>query len=332
MDVWKYESVGELSDNTENARQWWFYLPQLLYVSMPWTPLWVVGCVLPFSVRANRSKARSEASARITPLFFPLIWWGATVVFFSFLNQKKNAYLLPALPAQAMMIGQALAALLGWVRETKFKGGAGAMVAAQAAIGVGFAIGLGVLIARGSGRTSAGITIAAVGLPVALIPLLMMLLRRPQAWLVTQAMAYTVLMTLGWRHFIIPSDDSRSARPVGRQIVQLCKDPQYTVLVSRLPEEVAVYLPIEMQYGFGPKVLIVVDDAHGAHDRAVSGKNLSISEPRVESFQGIVPDGKVVGVRRIPVQNVPPDYRWKVYELTVERRGFASATLRRERL
>src|SRR5207302_5646155 len=41
--VWRYESVGELADNVENARPWWYYFSQLPQLTVPWTPLWVFG-------------------------------------------------------------------------------------------------------------------------------------------------------------------------------------------------------------------------------------------------------------------------------------------------
>src|SRR5205085_7679105 len=45
MELWRYESVGEFADNTEKARAWWFYLPGLFQIGLPWTPVWVVGVV-----------------------------------------------------------------------------------------------------------------------------------------------------------------------------------------------------------------------------------------------------------------------------------------------
>src|SRR4029077_5953085 len=122
-----------------------------------------VGCILPFSVRRGRTHVSFAGNDRLA-LFFPLIWWGITVVFFSFLNQKKNAYLLPALPAQAMMIGQAAAALLEWARETRFKGAAGALVTVQTLVGVGFAIALGILVRSQPGTISSLKVIAPITL------------------------------------------------------------------------------------------------------------------------------------------------------------------------
>ena len=107
--VWRYESVGELSGNRENVRPWWFYAPAALQVALPWTPVWLAGLVLPFVRRRSRADRRA---------FFPLIWYVATVVFFSLVNQKKDPYLLPVLPAQVLLTARALVALLGHARLT----------------------------------------------------------------------------------------------------------------------------------------------------------------------------------------------------------------------
>jgi 4-amino-4-deoxy-L-arabinose transferase-like glycosyltransferase len=115
--VWRYESVGELSNNRENVRPWWFYAPAALQISLPWAPVWLAGLVLPF-VRRRRGRLDRRA-------FFPLIWYGATVVFFSLVNQKKDPYLLPVLPAQVLLIARALVALIGHARLTWARGGKG---------------------------------------------------------------------------------------------------------------------------------------------------------------------------------------------------------------
>jgi 4-amino-4-deoxy-L-arabinose transferase-like glycosyltransferase len=95
-EIWRYESIGEFTDNTENARPFWFYLPLLLQISLPWTPLWLLAFYLPF---------RRKSVSRRT--LFPLAWFALTVLFFSCVHLKKIAYLLPAMPAQTMMIAQA---------------------------------------------------------------------------------------------------------------------------------------------------------------------------------------------------------------------------------
>jgi 4-amino-4-deoxy-L-arabinose transferase-like glycosyltransferase len=330
VEVWRYESFGELADNLENARSWAFYLPQLFYLAMPWTPLWVVGCILPFR-KSNEpaiDQERDERSGAVPVKsdrrrYFALLWWGITVLFFSFVLQKKNQYLLPAIPAQAIITGQALAALLGWLRETRFKGLAGALAWTQAIVAVAFAIAIGVLIARVFDARRTGMLVGVAGAAVALVPLAMVVMKKQCAWLITQAISYSLLIVLVMHFYTTPLDDGRSPKPASRQMATLCRDPDYTVLVPKLPEEASVYLPIDLRYGFGHKVLAIVDDAHGVRQRAIAANPRPVPEPKLEMFAGWVPDAKVVSVRRLQIDSLPADYRWKVYELTVERRGLA---------
>lgn len=99
LEIWRYESVGELADNVRNARPWYFYPPNLLLIALPWTPWWVLGLLDPL-IRDRRPER-----------WLPLIWLAAIVLFFSLVNHKKNAYLLPALPAIVLMAAQAITLL-----------------------------------------------------------------------------------------------------------------------------------------------------------------------------------------------------------------------------
>ncbi|HEX4793096.1 MAG TPA: glycosyltransferase family 39 protein [Humisphaera sp.] len=332
LELWRYESVGELIDNDENARAWWFYLPQLFYLSMPWTIMWVVACIAAFtdgSATETRTDGQAQSSHSASTRegapdlrrFFPMIWWLAIVAFFSFVHLKKNQYLLPAIAAESLMVGQALFALLGWLRELDFRGRAGAMAIAQAVIGVIFAAMSGWLILRVGASPPAKIAIV-IAIILALLPIAMILRRAPNGWLITQAIAYTCSIVVFMHFYLAPLDDARSARPVAAEMIRLCHDPDYTILPYRVPEEASVYLPINLRYGFGHKVLAIVDDAHNIQKRATA-KTTAIPEPSLDVFQGWVPDARVIAVRRVPVAAVAPDYRWKLYELTVERRGYA---------
>jgi 4-amino-4-deoxy-L-arabinose transferase-like glycosyltransferase len=103
LELWRYESVGELYDNVEHARPWWFYLPGIFELSMPWTPFLLAGLIAPFL--HGRRRPRGDA-------LFPIIWFFGVLIFFSFVNLKKNAYLLPAMPAMVLVIGRGFLATI----------------------------------------------------------------------------------------------------------------------------------------------------------------------------------------------------------------------------
>jgi len=111
IEIWRYESLGELAENMENARPFWFYFPILFQISLPWTPLWVLACVLPF--RKGRSRKRRRKT------LFPLAWFALTVLFFSCVHMKKIAYLLPVMPAQTLLVAQALVYLTAVLRRRR---------------------------------------------------------------------------------------------------------------------------------------------------------------------------------------------------------------------
>ena|GEM_PF-1264545 len=367
IDQWRYESVGELADNTENARPWFFYMEQLPYLPLPWTVIWLVGCIIPF-VRhlgeARRSFPPSvlrgrvgegvvsqlviaqppppqpspgvpgEGEKSLRPLsdahwiaarsprsfgrrWFAISWWGASVFFFSLVHLKKNQYLLPAIPAQTFMIAIALAQIIRWARRAAFKGQPAALLAVQTFIGIGFMIGVGVMVVLDHRPKTAIIALPAV--VFALLPLWPLHKKNARTWNGLQSAVYVAAILLFWGLYFHPEEDGRSPKPVAAELLTLSRQPGYTLLVPRLPEEVSIYLPLDVHYGYENHILTIMDDTHGVHQR--HGK--PIPPPEVTTFQRMVPDAEVMAVNPVPMKSAPGDARWKVYDITVRRTGYA---------
>jgi 4-amino-4-deoxy-L-arabinose transferase-like glycosyltransferase len=79
---------------------WWYFTVVLLVGVMPWTP------VLPGVLRRSFA-ARGGSRLEIERLL--LVWIGVVLVFFSFSRSKLPAYILPVLPAVALLIGRDVA-------------------------------------------------------------------------------------------------------------------------------------------------------------------------------------------------------------------------------
>jgi len=92
--LWKYESLGGFGEKNEKPEPFWFYLPQVLLIALPWTFVWIAGL---FAAVRNGWRRGSA-----------LIWQAVIVLVFSLITQKKNAYLLPATAAQTLLIVQGL--------------------------------------------------------------------------------------------------------------------------------------------------------------------------------------------------------------------------------
>lgn len=185
VEVWRYESLGEFADNKRNARPFLFYLPAVLLIAAPWTVAWIGSVVV---VIAKRSRRRA----------FPLLWLAATVIVFSFVHMKKNAYMLPVAPAIVIAAAQAAVRGIAFARRHVRPDQVKTMALGHTIAGLVVA---GVVVwmsysqrAIGPGLVPA-IVVSAIAVLAALLPLLL----RPAnfgRWLVVQAFAFSVVIFL----------------------------------------------------------------------------------------------------------------------------------------
>lgn len=80
----------------------WYYVPVLLIGGLPWSLL-----AYPFA-RFLFGRARPLAELRVRALGFFVLWAGWCVLFFSLSRGKLPPYILPALPALALLLGSYL--------------------------------------------------------------------------------------------------------------------------------------------------------------------------------------------------------------------------------
>ncbi|MGB9430130.1 MAG: phospholipid carrier-dependent glycosyltransferase [Gammaproteobacteria bacterium] len=83
---------------------WWYFIPVLLFGLLPWWPQFVRSIVRVFW--------RADANAQTSGFHYTLflwIWCVLIFVFFSFSDSKLMSYILPIMPALALIIGRELA-------------------------------------------------------------------------------------------------------------------------------------------------------------------------------------------------------------------------------
>jgi hypothetical protein len=110
-------NLARFSQDVYHHRQpFWFYIPVFLLAMMPWTLALILAVVEPArAIWSERKKAvvRGKDSGEDSPenswQLFLLIWMFAPVVFFSASQSKLPGYILPAVPAGALLIAEYLA-------------------------------------------------------------------------------------------------------------------------------------------------------------------------------------------------------------------------------
>jgi 4-amino-4-deoxy-L-arabinose transferase-like glycosyltransferase len=102
-------NLGRFAEDLFHHRQpFWFYLPVLLLAMMPWT-LWLALAVIE-KARVYWSERRQAFSTSEDSLgLFLVVWLLVPVLFFSFSQSKLPGYILPGIPAGALLVSEYLA-------------------------------------------------------------------------------------------------------------------------------------------------------------------------------------------------------------------------------
>lgn len=108
-DYWRFffwhEHIRRFaSDNAQHARAWWFFLPIMVVACLPWTAL------LPATLFKTWQDKRQPA------ILFLALWLLLPLAFFSMSSGKLPTYIMPCLLPLALLMGHALADLLGNAR------------------------------------------------------------------------------------------------------------------------------------------------------------------------------------------------------------------------
>ena len=103
-------NLARFSSNVYHHPQpFWFYLPVFLLALMPWT-LWLVAAVVERIRGIWREGREAFASPDDSWALFLLLWMIVPVLFFSASQSKLPGYILPAVPAGALLVTEYLAA------------------------------------------------------------------------------------------------------------------------------------------------------------------------------------------------------------------------------
>jgi 4-amino-4-deoxy-L-arabinose transferase-like glycosyltransferase len=114
-------NLARFSQDLYHHRQpFWFYLPVFLLATMPWTLVLIVAVAERARLIWSEGK-QAFARAEDSWALFLLIWMFVPVLFFSASQSKLPGYILPAVPAAALLVAEYLAARGGGNRVSEGK-------------------------------------------------------------------------------------------------------------------------------------------------------------------------------------------------------------------
>jgi len=296
-------NLARFSQDVYHHRQpFWFYLPVFLLAMMPWT--FVFLAAVAERVRAIWSEGRvALESVEDSWALFLLIWMLVPVLFFSVSQSKLPGYILPAVPAGALLVAEYLESC-----RSEGRSGRGGRFALPFAAAHGVFCGLLVFAAfsaasittlhhlvagKGTYISGAIAVLVALGISAALLSRAGRRLLRPLT-----LFAVTVSVAVVVRSAAPVIDATQSARPIVESIQSFSREPVPVALyrVSRVQEYgLEFYLDRatgKYEEGNVPTGEHVVVAAHG-------------SQPQVAQ---LVPGRRVSYLTSIPAQKL--DLYW----------------------
>ncbi|HLX74964.1 MAG TPA: glycosyltransferase family 39 protein [Terriglobales bacterium] len=276
-----------------HVQPWWYFVPVLLLAVVPWT--FLVVAAFAGAVRRWKREPDVEDSTIPADSFF-LTWITVVLVFFSASQSKLPAYILPAVPACAMLLADYLQhlAVAGKRPQTAWL----VVHAAMAAGVMGPAL-LVAYIVLGQGATGQALGIAIVVSAVMLAAILITLAQRGVRvlrfiTLVPVILGVALILRLGGS----PLDRTQSARPVAQELAAM--------ETTTLP--VAVFNATrETEYGLAFYRNQVVSSYNRGEIPA--GQHLLVArEGSEEQLKTLLPDRRISHLGGLPTEHL--EYFW----------------------
>ena len=282
--LWLHELTATSGTSRAKSGPFWQYLANIPLLAAPWTAFALIGMVMPLVARSRRHRRA----------LWPLIWFAATITVFSLVPMKKNVYLLPAMPAQTLLIAAAVTSLVHLPRATKHDRLLNLffIACALAAIAtIALTIYFVMSIERFEIEPPAPL-MAAGAVTLFLLLGFRTIFPHPRSlrtiFIIGAAFALGVHAMVAW---VEPDyDKRRSDRPFAESAIRLAEGEALVLIGEGLREDVLFYLgrtlPTSASIEHLPAdfrgVAIVTADARSAVRRSDRGDEIATSAPRAE--------------------------------------------------
>ncbi len=229
-------NLARFSQDVYHHRQpFWFYLPVFLLAMMPWTIVLVLAVVERARLIWSEGKEKKAfSSSEDSWQLFLLIWMLVPILFFSASQSKLPGYILPAVPAGALLVTEYLAARRGEARPGEGPGKENKLVPVFAAVH-GILCGLLIFAALSAASIAinhhllwgTGTYVAAAIAAVFAIGFTAVLLSRAGLRLLGRVTMLAVVASIAAIiRFAAPAiDATQSARPVAESIQAFSREP-----------------------------------------------------------------------------------------------------------
>ena len=253
MELWKYDAI----ESQEKSRPFWMYAANLFQLTLPWTPFWIASLIL-----AVIHKRRGVRTKRRHAIF---IWMTVIVLLFSIKPVKKNAYLLPLMPALLVSIAETVVTMMRVLRRRPNVSLIWVLMSICTAVGIGFACAIAAFCIRSYPDRAIGISAAIVAIIAGVPPLIVLARSQHRRWIMAQTVSFGVILTLFLSLWQSTTQNARSPQAIADSVLSLSKRDNTPIALAPSPEEISFYLPLRLaDWKQSDRVLLVLDKPDNA--------------------------------------------------------------------
>lgn len=273
LTLWKREFIDRFfGEYASGDKQWYYYLPRMFQFIMPWTVFLLMALVAPFYRVWNKKRPLMQ---------FLWLWFVVGIVFMSINGGKRQHYILPAMPAAAVLIGIVIEDMV-FVRKA-YNYRAAKTVLAGHAIGVIalVVIGGGYLIKIYPDMVAGVLILGTVAVILTAVVVVLFAAGKPAVACGTLFAGIVVLVMIGYITLLNPLDCNRHSRDFSKKLALIV--PQSDNLIAY------EYVSTRTVHYFG-RVIPVIMDKSVLYERYDQGDWVVAASGHLEKLQA---DGKM---------------------------------------
>jgi 4-amino-4-deoxy-L-arabinose transferase-like glycosyltransferase len=268
LTAWKLEFVDRfLGKYASGDKQWYYYLPRMFQFIIPWVAFLPMALAAPFYRVWNKKQSVMQ---------FLWLWFVVGIVFLTISGGKRQHYILPLMPAMAILIGILIEDMV-FIRKAYSSRFAKTILAGHAAVVVALSVaGCGYLIKTYPNMATEALVLGAVTIILTISVVVLFAAGKHTVACSTLFGGIVVLVMVGYVTFLIPLDYNRPSRDFSRKLAQIVPQSDNLIAYERVSNRTVHY--------FG-RVIPEIMDIPLLYERYEQGDWVVAADEQLEKLQ-----------------------------------------------
>jgi 4-amino-4-deoxy-L-arabinose transferase-like glycosyltransferase len=220
--LWKTEFVDRfLGEYASGNKQWYYYLPRMFQFIIPWVVFLPMALAAPFYRVWNKKRPLMQ---------FLWLWFVVDLVFITITGGKRQHYILPLMPAMAILIGILMEDMVFVCKAYSRRFAKTVLVSHVIGIIALAVAGSGYLIKAYPNMVTEALILGTATIVLAVAVVVLFAARKPAVACGALFGGIVVLVMIGYVAFLNPLDYNRYSRDFSRRLAQIV--PQSDNLIA----------------------------------------------------------------------------------------------------